>query len=156
MTEHAPGWAGPAKPLSPEALAEHHALCSLCKSYALGMDLRDFELVASAFSADAQVQGQNGLEPFRENMSGTFAFASSFKATQHLIGQQYVEVNGDEATVWSYGVAHHKVATGEERDEIIAGVQYRDKCRRFDQGWLIVERAVHNLWVDIQPRASKV
>lgn len=156
MTEYAQSWAGPAKALTPAVLAEHHALCSLCKTYALGMDLRDFELVASAFAADAKVEGQNGLEPFRESMSATFAFASSFKSTQHLIGQQYVEVDRDDATVWSYGVAHHKVATGEDRDEIIAGVQYRDKCKRFEQGWLIVERVVHNLWVDIQPRASKM
>lgn len=62
-----------------------------------------------------------------------------------------IELNGDEALVWSYGVAHHKVAPGEQRDEIIAGVHYRDRCRRFAQGWLIVERSVANQWVDMGP-----
>lgn len=155
MTEQARKWAGPATPPTANEMADRAALESLCKIYALGMDMRDFDLVASAFAGDAVIHGPNGLQPFRESMSGTFAFASGFAATQHLIAQQYVDAAGDEATVWSYGVAHHKVAPGEDRDEIIAGVQYRDRCRRFAEGWLIVERAIHNLWVDIRPRAAK-
>ena len=91
-----------------------------------------------------------------ESLPKTYAMASSFHATQHFIGNQYVDLAGDEATVWSYGIAHHKVATGEERDEIIAGVQYRDKCRRSALGWQIVERSIANQWVDMQARVSKI
>lgn len=156
MTQRAAKWSGPAKPLSAADLADHHALQALSKIYALGMDMRDLDQVLSAFAPDAQIAGKNGLEPVAQSINGTFAFASSFKSTQHLIAQQYVDLAGDEATVWSYGIAHHKVAAGEERDEIIAGVQYRDRCRRFANGWLIVERAIENLWVDAQPRVSKI
>lgn len=156
MTELPMHRGGPARPLSPEQLADHQAVGSLCKIYALGMDGRDFDLVASAFAPDAVIVGQNGNEPFKESMGGTFAFASSFKATQHLIGQQYVDLDGDDALCISYGVAHHKVAAGEDRDEIIAGVQYHDRCRRSDDGWRIVERSIVSLWVDVQPPRSKV
>ncbi|TCM12740.1 SnoaL-like protein [Novosphingobium sp. PhB165] len=149
-------WRGPVLPLSPEELADHHAVGQLCKIYALGMDLRNYDLARSAFADEAKIQGKAGLEPVDESLPATYAVASSFKATQHVIANQYVALDGNEATVWSYGVAHHKVAKGEERDEIIAGVQYRDTCRRYPDGWLIVERAIANQWVDMQPRVSKI
>lgn len=156
MTEQAKLWAGPVEPLSPDALADHHAVSQLCKIYAIGMDMRDYDLVRSAFADDAMIEGKAGLEPVDESLPKTYAMASSFHATQHFIGNQYVDLRGEEAVVWSYGVAHHKVAKSEDRDEIIAGVQYRDTCRRSADGWQIVERSVANQWVDMQPRMSKI
>jgi len=156
MSEQIKKWAGPVTPLTPAALADHHAVSQLCKIYAIGMDMRDYDLVRSAFADDAMIEGKAGMEPVDESLPKTYAMASSFHATQHFIGNQYVDLQGDEAVVWSYGIAHHKVATGQDRDEIIAGVQYRDKCRRSLQGWLIVERSIANQWVDMQARSSKI
>jgi hypothetical protein len=151
MTEMAKACAGPARAPTVEALLEHHALCQLAKTYALGMDLRDYDLCRSAFAPDAVGDERGSLVHVDEYLRRTYEVGASFQATQHLIGQQYVRLDGEEAEVWSYGVAHHKVAPGEARDEIIAGVQYRDRCRRFSEGWLIVERRVHLLWMDMAP-----
>ncbi len=152
MSEQARKWSGPAAPLgSLGELADHHAIGQLARIYALGMDMRDYDLARSAFAPDAMAEGKQGMEPIDQNLEFTYGVASSFHATQHVISNQYIELNGDEALVWSYGVAHHKVAPGEQRDEIIAGVHYRDRCRRFAQGWLIVERSVANQWVDMGP-----
>jgi hypothetical protein len=151
MTETAKAWAGPAAPPSPEALSDHYALGQLAKIYALGVDLRDYELCRSAFADDAVGDERGTLKPVDEYLKGTYGMGASFHATQHLIAQQYIRLDGDEAEVWSYGIAHHKVAPGEARDEIIAGVQYRDRCRRFPQGWLITERRVHLQWMDMAP-----
>lgn len=156
MSEQAKRWAGPVRPLSSAELADHHAVSQLCKIYAIGMDMRDYDLARSAFAADAKIEGKQGMEPVDESLPKTYAMAASFCATQHLIGNQYVDLVGNEAVVWSYGIAHHKVATGEDRDEIIAGVQYRDRCRRYPEGWLIVERSIINQWIDMQPRRSKI
>lgn len=150
MSEQAKKWGGPVQPLSAEALADHHAVSQLCKIYAIGMDMRDYDLARSAFADDAMIDGRGGMEPVDESLPKTYAMASSFHATQHVIANQYVDLDGDEAMVWSYGVAHHKVVPGEGRDEIIAGVQYRDKCRRSPQGWQIVERSIANQWVDMR------
>lgn len=149
-------WKGPVAKPSADQLADHFAVSQLCKIYALGMDLRRYDLARSAFADEARIQGKAGFEPVDESLPATYAVASSFHATQHLIANQYVDLQGDVATVWSYGVAHHKTAKGEDRDEIIAGVQYRDTCRRFPDGWLIVERTIANQWVDMQPRVSKI
>ncbi len=150
MNEQAKKWAGPAVPIKSLAeLADHHAIGQLAKIYALGMDMRDLDLARSAFAPDATAAGKQGMESIEQHLKFVYGVASSFHATQHVISNQYIELNGNEAVAWSYGVAHHKVAPGEQRDEIIAGVQYRDQCRRFEQGWLIVERSVANQWLDM-------
>jgi SnoaL-like domain len=153
MNEQARRWAGPVKPLTSSELADHHAVSQLCKIYAIGMDMRDYDLARSAFADDAQIEGREGLEPVDDSLPKTYAMASSFQATQHVIANQYVDLSGDTAIVWSYGVAHHKVGRDEGRDEIIAGVQYRDTCRRTEHGWLIAERSIANQWVDIRKPA---
>jgi hypothetical protein len=152
MNEAAQAWAGPAMPpKSVEELLNHHAVCQLAKIYGLGLDLRDYRLARSAFADDAVAIGRDGPEPIDASLPKTYAVAESFHATQHLIANQYVQLDGDTAEVWSYGVAHHKVAPGETRDEVIAGVQYRDRCRRQGGGWLIVERQVVLQWLDQGP-----
>ncbi|CAN7402568.1 nuclear transport factor 2 family protein [Phenylobacterium sp. LjRoot219] len=152
MNDTAQAWAGPAvPPKTVEELLDHHAVCQLAKIYGLGLDLRDYQLARSAFAADAVAIGREGPEPIDVSLPKTYAVAESFHATQHLIGNQYVTLHGDEAVVWSYGVAHHKVAPGAARDEVIAGVQYRDRCRRIAGGWLITEREVVMQWLDMHP-----
>ena len=151
MIEQAKKWAGPAVPPSPAVLADHHAIGQLARIYALGMDLRDYELARSAFAQDATAEGKQGIEPIDQHLKYTYGVASGFHATQHIISNQYIDIQGDEAVLWSYGVAHHKVAPGEQRDEIIAGVIYRDKCKRLANGWLITGRAVVPQWLDMGP-----
>jgi hypothetical protein len=148
MKEETRHWAGPAVPLAASELADHHAVSQLAKIYGLGIDVRDYPLCRSAFADDAVGLGQQGAEPIEGFLRKTYEIGASFHATQHIISNQYVQLRGDEATVWSYGVAHHKVAPGEARDEIIAGVQYRDECRRTPQGWLIRQRQVALQWMD--------
>lgn len=156
MNDETQVWAGPTVPLkSLEELADHHAVERLPKIYAIGLDLRDYDLCRSAYAPEAQIEGRDGWEPVDVSLKKTYAIASSFHATQHVISNQYVDLQGDGARVWSWGVAHHKVAPGEARDEIIAGVQYRDRCRRFSQGWLITERRLVMLWMDMaRPRSA--
>lgn len=152
MDEDPRQWAGPAVPPGGAAeLADRYAVCELAKIYALGLDMRDYGLCRSAFAPDAAIEGKQGMEPVDESLPRTYSYATSFHATQHVIANQYVTLKGDDALVWSYGIAHHKVKPGEANDEIIAGVQYRDRCRRFPQGWLITERRVAMLWLDQGP-----
>ena len=144
-------WAGPAVPPSPEDLANRYAIEQLAKIYALGLDSKNYALARSAFADDGIGIGRNGPEPIDDYLTSTYNVATSFHATQHFIGNQYVKLDGDEAVLWSYAIAHHKRAPGDAADEIIAAVQYRDKCRRSPKGWLITERAVEMMWMDMAP-----
>jgi SnoaL-like domain len=149
MNDFAKNCAGPAIVPTADELREHYAIGKLVKIYALGIDERDYQLCRSAFAPDAVGEVRGTMVPIEEYVKYTYGVGTSFHATQHLIAQQYIQMHGDEAEVWSYGIAHHKVAPGEARDEIIAAVQYRDRCRRFDRGWLITERRAPLLWMDM-------
>jgi hypothetical protein len=151
MNDEAEDWGGPVLPPSPAELADRYAIAQLPKIYGLGLDLRDYELCRSAFAPDATAQGKNGMEPIDTYLPATYRTASSFHATQHVISNQYITIKGDEAVLWSYGVAHHKVVPGTQDNEIIAGVQYRNRCRRFPDGWLIIEHSVALQWMDRGP-----
>lgn len=141
-------WAGPIAAPSQAELADRDALSRLCKTYALGVDMRVFDLVTSVFTKDAAADGARGPMTIGEYLPKVFAGASDYGATQHNITNQYVTVNGDEAVVWSYGIAYHWAAPGDDRGDLVMGVQYRDQCRRFPEGWLITSRKVVRQWAD--------
>lgn len=142
-------WRGPASPLAISELADHDAVGRLVKIYALGMDMRDYELCRSAFAPDALAEGRGGeMIAIDAYLPELYAGAAAFQATQHNITNQYVAVTGDEAVVWSYAVAFHKPAPGDARQTITVGVQYRDRCRRGPRGWLIAERRTLRQWTE--------
>jgi SnoaL-like domain len=103
---------GPIFPGSPTELAERDAVCRLPRLYALGIDLRDEAMVRSVFTSDAAVRGVLGEFPVDEYIPQLLAGVTPYEATMHNITNQYAEVEGDEAAVWSYAVALHLCSTG--------------------------------------------
>jgi hypothetical protein len=145
-------WAGPAKPAADLAeLLDREAVSRLVRTYALGFDLRDYALARSAFAPDAMLHGPEGPQPVDVVLPKLYAQLETWRSTQHLLGQQYVHILGDEALAWAYCVATHKGPPGEGRDGPTAAVLYRDRCRRYPEGWLIAERAVELMWMDPPP-----
>jgi hypothetical protein len=145
-------WKGPVPAPSPAELGDRYAASQLVKIYALGIDMRDYDLCRSAFAPDAVAEGSvGGMASVDDYLPKVYGGAAVFKATQHNVTNQYVTVTGDEATVWSYAIAFHKPAPGDDREEITVGVQYRDLCRRHPGGWLIQERRAVIQWIERGP-----
>ena len=139
-------WRGPIAPPSPAELPDIYALQQLCRVYALGIDSRDLDLVRSVFAPDAQVAGMQGAAAAGDYLPKIYAGAAAYSATQHNMTNQYVQLRGDEATVWSYAVCYHIEEPGNGREDLIVAVQYRDDCRRFPGGWLITAREAVPQW----------
>ena len=139
-------WAGPIASPTPAELADRYAVTQLCKVYALGMDMRAYGLSRSVFAADAFAEGTLGAAAIDDYLPKVYAGAVGFAATQHNITNQYVTLDGDLATVWSYAIAYHWATPGDDRADLVMGVQYRDQCRRFEAGWLITARKVVKQW----------
>jgi hypothetical protein len=140
-------WRGPIPSPTPAELADRYAASQLVKVYALGIDMRDIDTVTSVFTPDALVEGMAGTMPASEYLPTIFAGASVYHATQHNITNQHVSIDGDEALVWSYAVCYHIEEPGNGRDDLIVATQYRDRCRRFDGGWLITARTSVPQWI---------
>ncbi len=67
---------------------------------------------------------------------------SVYVSTQHLIGTQLVDINGDEAHMESYLNAWHERPTGVTY--IFIGT-YEDKVRKTETGWQIYDMTLHQV-----------
>ncbi|HLM18072.1 MAG TPA: nuclear transport factor 2 family protein [Acidimicrobiia bacterium] len=135
------------------------AVCRLARIYALGVDRRDEALVQSLFTNDAVVSGSLGRSPATEYVPKLIAGASAYAATMHNITNQYVAratddashaLDPDDLVVHSYAIAlhFHPHAHDEAGDQpdLAMGVEYRDRARRTDDGWLISHRHTAVVW----------
>jgi hypothetical protein len=147
-TDNLHQWAGPIVPPDAADLADRYAIGQLCRTYALGVDMRDIELVKSVFDLTGSAEGSVGAFPLTEYLPKVYGGAAVFHATQHNITNQYITVDGNEAVLWSYGVAFHIEEPGSSKANLTVGVQYRDKCRRTEKGWLIYQRKAVMQWTD--------
>ncbi|HEY3695892.1 nuclear transport factor 2 family protein [Phenylobacterium sp.] len=147
-------WKGPFASPGPAELADRLAASQLVKIYALGIDMRDYDLCRSAFAEGAQMVGTHGSALIEKYLPKVYEGAAGFAATQHNITNQHVTLDGDDALVWSYAIAVHKAAPDSERTDLTMGVQYRDTCRRFPDGWLITARTVVVQWTE-RPRSAE-
>jgi len=147
MSDDLSRWAGPIPSPNPEELADRYAVSQLVKVYALGIDMRDLELVRSVFTPDAMAEGSTKTAPVSEYLPFVQQGAADYKGgTQHNVTNQHISLKGDEALVWSYAIAIHKVGPDQDGPNLNLGVIYKDTCRRFPDGWLIVHRKVSVLW----------
>ena len=143
---------GPIVPDTPAQLADRAAVCRLAQVYALGMDLRDEGMVRSVFSPDAVIHGLLGEASVDDYVTKLIAGTRAHRVTMHTISNQFAIVEGDEATVWSYCVAHG-FDRRPERNGAAAGtaVRYEDQAIRTERGWLISQRLTTHLWTSPRP-----
>lgn len=94
------------------------------------------------FTPDVQIRTSNtGAEPLTASSPDSwvdvvYTALKDYTGTQHLIGTQLVELDGDEATMESYLHAWHKNPDGSVY--LFLGT-YIDKVRRTNQGWQIYD-----------------
>ena len=115
--------------------------------YARGVDDRDFVAVRACFVEKAVVDGSLGKTSIEDYCTSLSAELSAYRGTMHLIGNQYVEVNREQATLVSYAVAYHCVDREPSEKDLVVGVRYVDEFRRSRNIWLIERRKVEPVFV---------
>jgi endonuclease III len=111
---------------------------------------RGDDLVDLVFAEDAVVNYGFGEISGREALLQLFshkAISASFQGTAHVIGNQIVRIDGDEARSHSYVTAWHWLqetrSQGDQRAaEVVLVLTYDDKLRRTPKGWRISNRYV--------------
>jgi ketosteroid isomerase-like protein len=136
-----------------EAIADRLAICDVMIKYATSVDALDMDRYATCFTDDVVVTGFgdatfNGLA---EYMPWVTAARNRFGRTQHLLGNQVVVQNGDEATLRTYVQATHVALNDEDTLIILWGV-YHDQLVRTADGWKITHHHLERL---IEPRTIK-
>jgi SnoaL-like domain len=117
----------------------------LPKRYAHGIDNRDWPQVDACFLPDAKIIGTQYRGIYPEYIANLRGSVERFRTTMHFFGTQLTEVNGDNASMITYGIAFH-LGSSEENADFVIGVRYRDEVVRADGRWAIQQRSVDGIW----------
>jgi hypothetical protein len=128
-------------------LLDRQEIAELCIRYTFALDTKDWALLASCFApSPAFVHPGGRLEGFDEILGRTSAALNPLDATQHLLGNIDVEVDGDTARSSCYFHAQHVRAGTPGGDLYVIAGRYQDTLIRTDAGWRITERVQTYQW----------
>ncbi len=131
-----------------QELADKAAIQEVITRYAFALDRRDPEMLASCFTSDAVfefvgVRRTAGVD----NIKWAAKRLERYSKTQHQLGTQLIQVQGDEADAETYVVAYHwGNEGGAEREVMVVGGRYVDRLVRRDGRWLIRQRTLQAIW----------
>jgi len=130
-------------------LKDRDEIGRLIRTYAHGVDRRDWGLVRSCFSDDAEAQGSRSTGPIEPYLAALRPGVEFYPTTMHFMGNQLIELDGDTARVETYAVAYHwkdEVAGTDHPENLVVGVRYLDTLQRRAEGWRITRRQVAPDW----------
>lgn len=132
-----------------QRLVDRQEVADLCARYTSALDTRDWQRLESCFTADPVFVHPGGrLEGFPAILARTSAALDPLDATQHLLGNVVVVVDGDTATATSYFQAQHVRAGTPGGDTYLIAGRYADTLVRTAAGWRIAERVQEYMWRD--------
>jgi len=136
----------------PTLIDDERAIIDLTIAYTWALDTGRFEDLRQVFAEDAVGDLLGVRSEGREAIMARIADAlSKLDATQHLISNHQVRVDGDTATCRCYLVGQHvKKGTPGGDTFIIAGT-YADELARTADGWRITHRTLSPAWTDGNP-----
>jgi 3-phenylpropionate/cinnamic acid dioxygenase small subunit len=128
-------------------LIDEQAVQAVLFRYASALDARDWARLRTCFTPDAvvtyeaigQLRGYEEVEALVRRVLGPLA------ATQHIVSNVEVVVDGDRATSRCNLQSMHVRETPSGDNFIVAGV-YTDELRRTPDGWRIARRQLQRVW----------
>jgi hypothetical protein len=134
------------------ALSDRQAIVDVTIAYTWALDTREFERMRDVFTADATAELRsvpcNGVDAIIGRISGA---VSRLDATQHLVGNHQVVIEGDAATCRCQLQSQHVKHGTEGGDNFVIGGVYEDRLIRTESGWRIVHRVMRQTWMDGNP-----
>ena len=113
---------------------------------ARGEDRRDADLIKSAYWPDSVTDYGVFRGDFDAYLAWVVPGADAIPATQHLLGQSYIELAGDTARVETQVQSYHRVDYGTEHHDTVIGGRYLDVFEKRDGDWRIAERTMLYDW----------
>ena len=133
-----------------QELSDRVQIRELLDTYAAGIDTRDWALLVSCCTPDAELDysaygGPKGS--VQEAVEWIATAMSQIAVSQHLVTNVRVSVDGDVATSQCYLFSPLAADTpaGQRRTFLVGG-HYADRLRRTDEGWRIEQRVAGPSW----------
>lgn len=145
-----------------DELDDRLAIRRLVDDYARCADRIDNTGLAALFTPDGvlRICERGNPEPVRQRtgrdeIADAILGLSRYEVTMHLVGNHYVELDGDAATGETYCRASHirPVEGGPEgaRESYVMNIRYLDRFVRLAEGWRIAERELQVEWYEVVP-----
>ena len=136
---------------------DHQAICEVRYRYALGLDTHDWELYRSIFVDDVAIDfssfsGEAGgtmrAGPMRADdwVATCRVFFTGLDASQHVMTNPMVTVDGDRAHCRMYMTADHYFANDQGGDRFVIGGYYDDRLVRTGDVWLLEAVTLTMFW----------
>ncbi len=113
---------------------------------ARGEDRRDAALISSAYWPDSTTDYGVFKGSFDEYLAWVVPGADAITNTQHVLGQSYIELDGDMAKVETQVISYHRVDMGAGEQDTCIGGRYLDVFEKRDDIWAIANRIMLYDW----------
>jgi SnoaL-like domain len=129
-----------------QALLDREAIRECVARLARGEDRRDAGLISAAYWPDSTTDYGVFVGSFDEYLAWVVPGSDAITNTQHVLGQTYVELDGETARAETQVISYHRVDMGAgERDTCIGG-RYLDRFEKRGGEWRIAERTMLYDW----------
>lgn len=126
---------------------DERAIIDLTIAYTWALDTKHFDELRNVFTPDATAMMHgtacDDAEAIIARVSGALA---SLDASQHLIGNHQVRINGDTATCRCQLQSQHVRRGTEGGDNYMIGGTYEDRLVKTPDGWRISQRTMEESW----------
>ena len=116
--------------------------------YATGVDMRDWEIYRSCFTDELEVDftGTPETQKADDWVNTARQLVSPYTATQHIITNHNITIEGDEATCIAYLQAQHYRSDDTGVSALTVGGYYTNKLVRSPEGWKISKLKLTITW----------
>jgi hypothetical protein len=127
-------------------LLDRNAIRACIEQLARGEDRRDAKLISRAYWPDSVTDYGVFRGSFDEYLAWVVPGSPSLPATQHVLGQSYIVLDGESARVETQVISYHRVDTGNEHRDSVIGGRYLDIFEQRDGEWRIASRMMVYDW----------
>lgn len=113
---------------------------------ARGEDRRNAALISASYWADSITDYGVFKGKFDEYLAWVVPGAEAIKNTQHVLGQSFIELQGDAAQVETHVISYHRVDMGTGDQDTCIGGRYLDRLEKRGGEWRIASRTMLYDW----------
>ena len=113
---------------------------------ARGEDRRNAALISASYWADSITNYGVFKGNFDEYLAWVVPGAEAIKNTQHVLGQSFIELQGEAAQVETHVISYHRVDMGTGDQDTCIGGRYLDRMEKRGGEWRIADRTMLYDW----------
>jgi ketosteroid isomerase-like protein len=130
-------------------MADREDIIDVAIAYTWALDTKQLDALRDVFVPDATAMLRgvacDGVEAIIERIGGAIL---RLDATQHLVANHQVHVDGDTATHRCQLHSQHVKSGTPGGDNLVVGGYYDDRLVRTPGGWRIAHRTMEQTWIE--------